>query len=446
MKRIILLLFLIVSIALTVVSAVYLLVNLVVIPEKIGSVQDVELEKFDPLEEAEILPEKSDSEQYLLSKTLKPVIPFWKYFYTYSRDLSAVTPLILFWFFWSVSRNTLMFLVGRITSKDIYSQADTFPLPPSYKTTWIQLGFLGTLWGFLIIGEGIRESITAESFLILDILMKAFGTALISTFTGVFMAYVSGPLTTKFWKWAANIPDTTSSRNPETVITVLSERLKEVADRATQLSGTLDKLEGRISKLSPEKLMTHVSEINKGTKDLLKQGPKIEGRIKTGLDDVSEKLGKVHETLKDGKQAMAQGIQDAITQVRNESTNLQKHQDEKANSLIAAAQQAGMDISSNVSGSIEKATSSLTAEIRGQIQPFKEGTATELQNIRLALRDISKEVVSGKEALGQQMSIINKTLNAQIMQSSEGNLPVVSARNPMVGRPSLWERFLNLRK
>lgn len=110
-----------------------------------------------------------------------------------SRDASTVTSMIGLILSFYVLRAALGYFFRPAALPDQMAVSrESFPFPLRYQITWVQLGLLGTLWSFLLIGNQLKlgmdpvESVT--------ILVTAFGTALLSTFAGVVGAYIVAPL------------------------------------------------------------------------------------------------------------------------------------------------------------------------------------------------------------------------------------------------------------
>lgn len=121
----------------------------------------------------------------------------------WSKDRSSITPFIAcFVMFYSArSCSGMLFRPERAQSNAGFSKGN-YPFPANYKVTLVQLGLIGTLWGFLLIGERLQVRNPAESVLALT---TAFETALLSTFSGVLASFVVGPLISRNIQWLLKV-------------------------------------------------------------------------------------------------------------------------------------------------------------------------------------------------------------------------------------------------
>ena len=215
---------------------------------------------------------------------------------SWSVDLSAQTPFKLSLFttllFFSCARS----LTGKLSDHDLRVRSTVLPFFSSLETTFVQLGLAGSIWGFLLIGFSIKEkNLTTQAADALQILLRAFGTALLSTFTGVMLAFVAAPLIRGLWRRLHDIPATAPSiasginnsmiRLKETFeeVTKPTERLRdtltELRGSGTELDGSLGKVRGsvddltkRIGELDPKQVQQNLSHVANGVGD-------IQGRV-----------------------------------------------------------------------------------------------------------------------------------------------------------------------
>jgi len=238
-----------------------------------------------------------------------------------SIDLSAVTPLILLWYccifcssilrilssyssFAKRVNNTLRIYREKIILENI-EHDPLFPFPSHFKTTWIQLGFIGTLWGFLMIGWQLKETSTfgSEDFIV-DILLKSYGTSLLSTFTAVFMVYIFVPVSIKCFRFFIGVPFEPIS-NPVNQVTEQLIRLsKELKESAKIINSTNRNLTSWNSHL------VHLDKV-----------PGLIGQISGNLDQVNKSISNIHSD----SQKILEGQQKGLSLFTQLSNTQEKH-------------------------------------------------------------------------------------------------------------------------
>lgn len=124
-------------------------------------------------------------ETYFIAKSLRDS-PF---ALLYRIDLSTITTFLLFSFTAYIAYGAFAVALGRWKS----ALSSTFPFRSNAVVHWVQLGLVGTLFGFLLLGFGLREMQSKNMEETISLLVAAFGTALLSTFTGVVLAYIAAP-------------------------------------------------------------------------------------------------------------------------------------------------------------------------------------------------------------------------------------------------------------
>ncbi len=300
------------------VSASYFVVNVSEIPHKISTDQEKGAEKATSLQESlEIM--KNDLKKGEYKLFLKRI----------SFDLSAVTPLVLFLFFGAVSRNTLILVKNRKKPEFLERvKFDVnFPLPRSFERTWIQLGFIGTLWGFMIIGLRMNKTTLGAGEEALDILVKAFGTALLSTFSAVVMVYIVAPIFKGFFRWAIGIPVNEMNVGDQ------------VAAKLYALNSGLQSTTGQISKLSQK-----IEALNK---EILSLSSKQVSEI---IRNFSSEMAGQHNELKILRSKLEEGVQDQkkLAKLLEEMSESYKkvgiRTEEQHEGLIKAAERIGQNI------------------------------------------------------------------------------------------------------
>lgn len=126
--------------------------------------------------------------------------------YILSVDISTVTTVVfmitalcLTWGIWMIYRGKFESLTTERT--------EHFPFWRTYKTTYVELGLLGTLFGFII---AFSRTSASASLSDVERLLQALGTALWSTFAAIFMAFIICPLLEKPFNSIKNKRDTIS--------------------------------------------------------------------------------------------------------------------------------------------------------------------------------------------------------------------------------------------
>ena len=230
LKKLLLIFFIALSSIGLILSGFYLVVNLTAIPGKISKSQTDRLSE----EEQSRKDVKTQNDFYGLAKSAAV------FFEEISIDLSAVTPVILFMFFLFPGLGGVKLFKIHKNPNYEHKFTESFPFPENYQTTWIQLGFIGTLWAFLIIGHRMAKIKHLGGIELLDILIKAFGTALISTFAAVVMVYIVTPIVKNAYQGLFNL------KIPPPLKTV-EERLNKLSDQLNKTTIELEETRSNIS-------------------------------------------------------------------------------------------------------------------------------------------------------------------------------------------------------
>ncbi len=168
-----------------------------------------------------------------------------------SYDLSSVTPLLLSLFFGWLLVSSVRSLSGLESRASLHQRYGTLPFPRSYEATWVQLGLIGTIWGFILIGWNLRSiERDAVSDVILQILLNAFGTALLSTFTGVVLAFVAAPPVIAWWNWLHDLEDPDPDLN--VAVGRLTRQMSALGDRSNELSEKLRETQDDVKTVTSE--------------------------------------------------------------------------------------------------------------------------------------------------------------------------------------------------
>lgn len=312
LKKLLLIFFIALSSIGLILSGFYLVVNLTAIPGKISKSQTdrpAEMEQTGK----DVKPQNGS---YGLMKRAAV------FFEKISIDLSAVTPVILFMFFLFPGLGGVKIFKVHKKPEPEHAFTESFPFPENYQTTWIQLGFIGTLWAFLIIGYRMAKIKHLGGIELLDILIKAFGTALISTFVAVVMVYIVTPIVRNGYHRLFKLKIPPPLETVEERLNKLSEQLNKTTieleetrdnisdmnDNLNACSASMNILQKKIIELSQTDIINGINaqialseqkyEILKEIKNNSAASITKEERIGKSLEGLSENLGILTYTFK----------------------------------------------------------------------------------------------------------------------------------------------------
>jgi len=284
LKRIIPIIFLLIFLPGTIFSTIYLVDSLKVTTNKVVKIID-----------------QIKNNNQKQSENAKFDVPW------YVIDYSSITPIILLILCVTVSWNSLIGALGKYKSETyLVERIDYFPLHSNYENFWIQLGFLGTLIGFMIIGFEMKNvfldfninenEISKAAKISLSIQIQAFGTALISTFTAVFLAFVIAPMIKFIWVFNYSLKDKTElddfSNKLNEISSIIGDAFKNALINSSE---TLEKVFIKEIELFDErnqlwsdtlkKRDTILSTIEKQTNEVIKNTTNNINKLNTFIDD-----------------------------------------------------------------------------------------------------------------------------------------------------------------
>jgi len=329
-----------------------------------------------------------------------PWIVFWK---SLSLDVSTVTSLVPLLFFLSTTSALLAFFrpIQALQAR-VSRSRERFPFSPDYQTTWVQLGLIGTLWAFLLLGNQLNtKQDPAQS---VTILVTAFGTALLSTLAGVVAAYLLAPPTCSAYGWLVREAGIGSAK-PTGMLDDLKGRLdglgssamaasqalvsgsgREPALResAARTSEALLDLRDRVSAFDPEAQLTRLVEavVRKVGDAQAERMRQTEASLHADLVLVATKIGEglieLGRELRDAHLDAAAQIQERLEGVRTQQAGEQ----EKVRDSLAAL------------------TAALAAEQR-RLDALGIGVERQIQGLAAPLRDAAAASWSAQEAVAR---------------------------------------------
>lgn len=212
-----------------------------------------------------------------------------------------------------------------------------FPFWSTYKTFFVQLGLLGTLFGFIV---AFKQASGAEGSYEPQIIFQALGTALWSTFSAILLAFVVCPVFFEklLFGYLINVHrlfsvGKTIQSSVEEDIQTVSNRFHSLSERVSATVISLEKFTTEVNNLSVQKVLGELSflqnelrtlkdQINSMEQNidtLLKgQGTKFH-EIKTRIDEVEQKTVEQNEKIKKMALGLKTVLEDSIGESNSES-------------------------------------------------------------------------------------------------------------------------------
>jgi len=261
---------------------------------------------------------------YLFKPTFWPLQWSAATFRPLAVDLSAQTPFKLSLFFTLLFVSSYRSLAGRLDAADLRARSGYLPFFRTLETTFVQLGLAGSIWGFLLIGFGLANRKEATDAM--PILLGAFGTALLSTFTGVVLAFVAAPVVRFVWRWLHDVPS--QAANAAQGLSAEVERLRGALTNAVgqvvQLRGAFEKSDLESSKLRGSLAATALSleDLHKRTDsaDPSKLNAKVEN-IEAWTGAIGAELKAIHQAMSPIRDHLG-AMQGDVAATRSAATSL----------------------------------------------------------------------------------------------------------------------------
>jgi len=358
-----------------------------------------------------------------------------------SRDRSTVTPLVVLLLMLALVRGSALVLFRpKRVPRALASSRGHFPFAAGYQTTWVQLGLIGTLWSFLLIGGELGEGLQDPAASVL-VLVESFNTALLSTLSGILGAFIVGPLVALAFRnrlMAADIREESST----SLFEQLERQLGELTRRARETSSsfgpspTAEGLEGSPS-LTESALGTSraLGELE-GRIDQLD----VQGSVGQLVDELVERLtrahhealGRVQEAVDrrhaDTVEALVQGLEQLGEGITSGQEELGKGLREGLSELAEAQRREREAGREALTGRLTK----LEGRLRGDHRRLTE--AVEERPLEL-IREVEKE---GREAVLRSIAEARTALEGGIRNLSSS---VRTQRRTRGGDPpgrNLW--------
>ena len=289
---------------------------------------------------------------------------------TICPDKSAATGYIIFRYCWSLYLSTRTVMTSQAPAAFQIQDIE-------YASRWIQYGLLGTLWGFVIIGIQMDAEINRSegtalmNFLknSLSLLLKGYGTAIISTLTGVLFVYVIIPMTHKAWNFLWDIEDQENRGDidPDVEMEKLGRNLHAMNGNLQSLVTHLDGIEKRMQAMEPREVlrfMLGIARLLHTLADITRENRERDREeINEHLEALGTRLGGLEEQLN-------QNHDTQVGKIRKLADTLTKAM-EIFEDLPNALHQIKPDISELQREFLEKNSSSMDARFQTQEDNFK---------------------------------------------------------------------------
>jgi MotA/TolQ/ExbB proton channel family len=307
----------------------------------------------------------------------------------------------------------------------MHERARALPFFNTLETTLVQLGLVGTIWGFLLIGwrmSGI--DLTKGTTSALRILLDAFGTALLSTFTGVVLAYIFAPLVRHLWVWLHELrPMTVGAANLRPAVVELSLALQENVVPTTTLTATV------AAAREPTEKMTGSIKLLGEQMELILADLKRHGK----LDELETWVGKIVT----GAQSVVEALNNVTPAATALSAQIQRTTDAMASRKPLAGLESRLDQTIKllnglqaVLGSLER-TANLQSAALGRIE-------TAISHLGQIAKAVGSAVDAAGDKLGQLVvdSSAIRTVLGEISVAARGQVRSQSTTNEILTRLS----------
>jgi hypothetical protein len=368
---------------------------------------------------------------------------------TLSRDASTVTPLVALMLALAVARGCalVLFRPARLPRALAVSRGH-FPFAAGYQTTWVQLGLIGTLGSFLLIGQQLRSGLDDPDRSV-QVLLESFDTALLSTLSGVVAAFILGPLLAGAFRarlLAAGVEEETASSQVQQLtrqLTALARRTRETSlsfgvsppaegaagapslmESALGTSRALGELEGRIQEFEIRGFAGRI--VDDLVERLTRSHHEALARVEAAVD---QRHAATNEALVQGLAQLGQGI---VSGQEGLGRGLREGLAE-----LAAAQRQERD------GERDALLGRL-AEIEGRLQADNRRLTQAIEERPLELiREVEKE---GRETVLRSLAAARNALERGLRDLSSAVREMPRASGDVAPARGWWERMRLVRR
>lgn len=218
-------------------------------------------------------------------------------------DLSTVTTLLPLLTAGFITFG-IMKLYGKTSAKLDIKEKDKvhFPFWSTYKTTFVQLGLVGTLFAFIIAFSQARTPAEATSVAATDMLLAALGTALWSTFSAILLAFAICPVIEIPFRKAMNRgSDNGENNSVDKDIESISNTFNTLREKISLTNSAFDNLAGAIKNLGgADELEKFMRTVKKALSDLdikLLQLRQDNKNVVTSLSDLEKRISNLVQTF-----------------------------------------------------------------------------------------------------------------------------------------------------
>jgi flagellar biosynthesis/type III secretory pathway chaperone len=213
--------------------------------------------------------------------------------FVFMKDLSVASPALILITFLYVGYGTLSLL---FSSRDVRKPVSKrFPFPSPYQFYYVQIGLIGTIFGFVIAFSGIdsKQAVDVEGQA--NILFQALGTALWSTLTAILLAYIVGPMLIEpVLKFLMRRHDGFYHLDASAALERMTSRAESLSRSLEDLNGSVNGLEEMINNERIKVIEDRVSGLSEDL-ELVRVGLK---NTETKLDNLTDRV-RVLESWKE---------------------------------------------------------------------------------------------------------------------------------------------------